>query len=46
MNEKISIGNNLDLGGAIFYLILAYFIGRYYRNRRYPAAMRYRTTMP
>ena len=42
----MNIGNNLDFGGAIFYLILAYFIRRYYRNRTYPSSMRYRTTLP
>ena len=43
---SFSIGSDIDAGGALLCLVLAFFVGRYYHNRSYPPTKRYRTTVP
>ncbi len=43
---SFSIGSDIDAGGALLCLVLAFFVGRYYHNRFYPFTKRYRTTVP
>ena len=43
---SFSIDSDIDAGGALLCLVLAFFVGRYYHNRFYPLTKRYRTTVP
>ena len=43
---SFSTSSDIDAGGALLCLILAFFVGRHYHNRSYPPNRRYRTTVP
>ena len=43
---SFSTSSDIDAGGALLCLILAFFVGRHYHNRSNPPNRRYRTTVP
>ena len=45
-STEFNFNENLELGNAPFYLLIVYFVHRYYRDRHYAPARRYRTTLP
>ena len=43
---EFTISRNIQLGNALFNLLIVYFVYRHYRDRNYAPAQRYRTTLP
>ena len=39
---EFNFNENIELGNALFYLLIVYFVHRHYRDRHYAPARRYR----